>query len=206
MHMKIDILSISWEIALRWMLPDFTDDQSTLVQVIAWCRQATSHYLSQYCTRSILPYDITSPHMYRIMYGLPWILLFLSRVRGFGNDFDEWQSHEWKSLPNCFKSDKQLVFTIIHALIYFLHAILYPDRAHKPAKTIIECSFHHFHQGQSFLTWHCDHSSTCDVTRMRGTGIVDWTYMCKMAQTHSNLPSNEQLMWISICRHPAFTV
>ena len=26
---------------------DFTDDQSTLVQVMAWCRQATSHYLSQ---------------------------------------------------------------------------------------------------------------------------------------------------------------
>ena len=26
------------------MAPDFTDDQSTLVQVMAWCRQATSHY------------------------------------------------------------------------------------------------------------------------------------------------------------------
>ena len=28
-------------------LLDFTDDQSTLVQVMAWCHQATSHYLSQ---------------------------------------------------------------------------------------------------------------------------------------------------------------
>ena len=26
---------------------DFTDDKSTLAQVMAWCRQATSHYLSQ---------------------------------------------------------------------------------------------------------------------------------------------------------------
>ena len=25
---------------------DLTDDKSTLVQVMAWCRQATSHYLS----------------------------------------------------------------------------------------------------------------------------------------------------------------
>ena len=36
------------EIALIWMSLDFTDDQSTLVQVMAWCRQATIHYLSQW--------------------------------------------------------------------------------------------------------------------------------------------------------------
>ena len=40
---------------------DFTDDQSTLVQVMAWCRQATSHYLSQCWPRSLSPYDITRP-------------------------------------------------------------------------------------------------------------------------------------------------
>ena len=38
---------ISYEIALRWMPLDFTDVQSTLAQVMAWCCQATSHYLSQ---------------------------------------------------------------------------------------------------------------------------------------------------------------
>ena len=43
----IDGWGISCEIALIWMSLDFTDDQSTLVQVMAWCRQATSHYLSQ---------------------------------------------------------------------------------------------------------------------------------------------------------------
>ena len=31
---------ISCEIALIWMSLDFTDDQSRLVQVMAWCRQA----------------------------------------------------------------------------------------------------------------------------------------------------------------------
>ena len=45
---------ISYEIAL-------TDDQSTLVQVMAWCRQATSHYLSQCWPRSLSPYDVTRP-------------------------------------------------------------------------------------------------------------------------------------------------
>ena len=42
-----------------WMSLDFTDDQSTLVQVMAWCRQATSHYLSQCCPRSQSPHCVT---------------------------------------------------------------------------------------------------------------------------------------------------
>ena len=35
---------ISLEIAHRCLSQDFTDDKSTLVQVMAWCRQAPSHY------------------------------------------------------------------------------------------------------------------------------------------------------------------
>ena len=52
---------ISCEIARRWVSLDFTDGQSTLVQVMAWCRQATSHYLSQCWPRSLSPYGITRP-------------------------------------------------------------------------------------------------------------------------------------------------
>ena len=40
---------------------DLTDDKSTLVQVMAWCRQATSHYLSQCWPRSLSPYGVTRP-------------------------------------------------------------------------------------------------------------------------------------------------
>ena len=47
------------EIALRWMPQDITDDKSILVQIMAWCHEARSHYLSQYWPRSMLPYDIT---------------------------------------------------------------------------------------------------------------------------------------------------
>ena len=52
---------ISYEIALRWMPLDLTDDKSILVQVMAWCRQATSHYLSQCWPKSMLPNGITRP-------------------------------------------------------------------------------------------------------------------------------------------------
>ena len=40
---------------------DFTNDRSMLVQVMAWCCQATSHYLSQCWPRSLTPYGVTRP-------------------------------------------------------------------------------------------------------------------------------------------------
>ena len=57
----IDGWVISCELALRWMSLDLTDDKSTLVQVMAWCCQATSHYLSQCWPRSLSPYRVTRP-------------------------------------------------------------------------------------------------------------------------------------------------
>ena len=47
--------------ALRWMPQDLTDDKSTLVQVTAWCHQATSHYLSHCWLSPLSPYGITRP-------------------------------------------------------------------------------------------------------------------------------------------------
>ena len=57
----MNILSIFCEIAIRWMPKHLTDHYSTLVQVMAWCRQATSHYLSQCWLRSLSPCDVTRP-------------------------------------------------------------------------------------------------------------------------------------------------
>ena len=57
----LDGWGISCEIALIWMSLDFTDDQSTLVKVMAWCRQATSRYLSQCWPRYLSPYGVTRP-------------------------------------------------------------------------------------------------------------------------------------------------
>ena len=57
----IDDWGIYREIALIWRSLDFTNDQSTQVQVMAWCHQATSHYLSQCWPSSMSPYGITRP-------------------------------------------------------------------------------------------------------------------------------------------------
>ena len=40
---------------------DLTDDKSTLVQVMAWCCQTRSHYLSQCWPRSLSPHGNTRP-------------------------------------------------------------------------------------------------------------------------------------------------
>ena len=56
-----DGCDVSSEIALRWTSLDLSDDKSTLVQVMAWCRQATSHYLYQSWPRSLAPYGVTRP-------------------------------------------------------------------------------------------------------------------------------------------------
>ena len=57
----IDGWRISCEIVLTWTPQDLTDDKSTLVQVMAWCCQTTSHYLSQCWHSSLSPYGITRP-------------------------------------------------------------------------------------------------------------------------------------------------
>ena len=57
---------ISYEIALRWMPLDLTVDKSTLVQVMAWCHQATSHYLGQCWPRSMSPNGVTRPRWIKL--------------------------------------------------------------------------------------------------------------------------------------------
>ena len=57
----IDDWGICCEIALTWKPQDLTDDKLTLVQVVAWCHQATSHCLNQCWPRSLPPYGVTRP-------------------------------------------------------------------------------------------------------------------------------------------------
>ena len=62
---KLNLVNVGWGmshgIALRWMPLDLADDKSSLVQVVAWCRQATSHYLSQRWSRPMSPNGVTRP-------------------------------------------------------------------------------------------------------------------------------------------------
>ena len=63
-----DDWSISCKIVLKWMPMDLTDGKSTLEQVMAWCRQAASHYLSQCWPRSLSPYGVIRPQWVKLAY------------------------------------------------------------------------------------------------------------------------------------------
>ena len=122
---------------------------------------------------------------------------FLSRVRRFGNDFHEWRSHEWKSLPNRLTSDKKSLFTVTNVLFYFLYAILCHEHTN-PLRTIIERSFRHCCQGRPFLTEHCD-VTTIDLRRHANAKYwycdVIFVYChCtrKLAQRRSSLVNNSR--------------
>ena len=74
---------MSWEFPLK--LPScecdkhFIYDLSTLAQVMAWCRQAASHYMSPYWPRSMSPYGITKPQWVNAYHSDPLSSIF-SRV------------------------------------------------------------------------------------------------------------------------------
>ena len=63
----IGIFKSSYDNVLRWMPQNLTGDKSTLVQVMAWCHQATSHYLNQCWPRSLTPYGVTRPQWVKVM-------------------------------------------------------------------------------------------------------------------------------------------
>ena len=62
----ICIFKSSYVNVLRWTPQNLTDDKSTLVQVMAWCHQATSHYLNQFWSRFSTPYGVTRPQCVNI--------------------------------------------------------------------------------------------------------------------------------------------
>ena len=53
--------------ALRWRPQNPSNEKSALVQVMAWCRQATSHYLSQCWPRSVAIWSDTRPQWVEYM-------------------------------------------------------------------------------------------------------------------------------------------
>ena len=60
---KLILITYGWGFSceISWLSLDLTDDNSTLVQAMAWCHQATSHYLSQCWPNLMSPYGITRP-------------------------------------------------------------------------------------------------------------------------------------------------
>ena len=55
---------------MSWLSLDLTADKSTLVQVMAWCHQAASHYLSQCWPTFMSPYGISRPQWIKLINNL----------------------------------------------------------------------------------------------------------------------------------------
>ena len=72
--------SIYCKIVLKWMPMDLNDGKSTLVQVMAWCRQATSHYLSQCWPRSLSPYMASLGHNELIGTAIAVIIVIITAI------------------------------------------------------------------------------------------------------------------------------
>ena len=63
----MSIFRSSYDNTRRWPPWDLTDDKSTSVQVMAWCRQARSHFLSLCWPRSMSLYGISRPQCVNIV-------------------------------------------------------------------------------------------------------------------------------------------
>ena len=82
----IDGWTIFCWIALIWISSGLAEDKTTLVQVMAWCRQATSHYLKQCWSRSPTPYGITRPQWVKMIMYMKWSLMAI-KINLFQNNW-----------------------------------------------------------------------------------------------------------------------
>ena len=76
----VDIMSTSSKIDLRWV-PQNPIDKYTLVQVMAWCNQATNQYLSQCSPWYMSPYGIIWPRWVQVPIG--WVIDWLTDNKVF---------------------------------------------------------------------------------------------------------------------------
>ena len=76
---------IPWAIPVKLFSEEChrTPLMSTLVQVMAWCRQATSHYLSHCFPRSLSLYGVTRPQRVKINWNLVCPLHPFSSINHF---------------------------------------------------------------------------------------------------------------------------
>ena len=112
----IDDWGISCEIALTWKPHDLTDDKSTLVQVMAWCRQATSHYLSQCWPSSLSPYGVTRPQWVNSLdpgiYGSNFISIFYKLITQ-NSSFGTHMEIDFRWMPQNLTNKKSTSFQVL---------------------------------------------------------------------------------------------
>ena len=134
----IDGWGISCEIDLIWMSIDFTDDQSILVQVMAWCHQATSHYLSQCWPRSLSPYGVTRPQ----------------RVKKKWVTATSWSSLEaWRAVWKPSVPPVVIQHSILHCKEFFYQLLHYQYHPYYPKPSAFHTHFTSFRNTIREIGW-----------------------------------------------------
>ena len=108
------------------MLLDFNDDQSPLVQVMAWCRKATSHYLSQCWPRFLSPYGVTRPQWVKILCFLNHTFDLTHVLWNVWNAMSPLQQYFQLDISHIEPKISYLVLLIITPIIYLWSCIIQP--------------------------------------------------------------------------------
>ena len=87
----VDSWSILSEIALGCLSLELADDKSTLVQVMAGCHQATSHYISQCWPWTMWPYGSIRPQWVKALVCHTIVLFFWQVLNGIPCVLFEWK-------------------------------------------------------------------------------------------------------------------
>ena len=104
-YLQICIFKHLWYLEqFLWNCPQMivTGDKSTLVQLMAWCHQATSHYLSQCWLRSMSPFGVTRPQWVNLNSQLTWLLV-ISWCKDQGMSSPEYSSFRTILLLSSFR-------------------------------------------------------------------------------------------------------
>ena len=111
--------SIFCEIPIRW-IQHLTGHKSTMVQAMAWCRQATSHYMSQCLLRSLAPYGVTRPkwvnldianHLLHVVWICPGNGLVPIRQQTFNRTHDD-KDKMFKKWLHCINSNWKICWIL----------------------------------------------------------------------------------------------
>ena len=95
-HCEIYILSYQVNTTMKWIAQDVIDGKSTLVQVMAWCHEATSHYLDQcWPTYIYILYWVSAGHSHhrKTRIGLDICENWVANFRRFGECKMPMQQH-----------------------------------------------------------------------------------------------------------------
>ena len=121
---------------------DLADDKSTLVQVIVWCCQAASHYLSQCLPSSLSPYGITRLQWVNcfvaVRYWLIWSISFRITMK-------EWLIYQVK----CKFQPRLCMTKVIQSLIHLTIWICFFFIIQHWSNLAVKCSL-----GAFFTVWY----------------------------------------------------